>query len=138
VIDHVAENSQAAGTQPAEIAEATVLGFRVATTWKGLGEVLECLPIRKAVRELMEECRMLVLTRKLNEEIIITGEIQIQVLEVCGNRVRLGITAPENISIQRREICFDAPDMGHSPPVEPQVQRPSRGTGRRRETALVG
>lgn len=47
---------------------------------------------------------MLVLTRKLNEEILIDGgEIVIRVVDIRGGRVRLGIEAPQHVRIERRE-----------------------------------
>lgn len=50
---------------------------------------------------------MLVLTRSIGERLFIQdGEIKIQVLEVKGNQVRLGIEAPKNIAIHREEV-FD-------------------------------
>lgn len=47
---------------------------------------------------------MLVLSRKLNEEIVIDGEITVKVTSIEGRRVQLGIQAPKDISINRREI----------------------------------
>ena len=48
---------------------------------------------------------MLVLARKVNERIIIAGDIVITVLEVGrGGQVRLGITAPANVQIHREEV----------------------------------
>lgn len=47
---------------------------------------------------------MLVLTRRVDEGIIIAGNITIKVLAVEGNRVRLGITAGKEVSIMREEI----------------------------------
>lgn len=47
---------------------------------------------------------MLVLTRKTDEEIVIADNIRVKVLEVRGNKVRLGIVAPENISVHRAEV----------------------------------
>ena len=47
---------------------------------------------------------MLVLTRKLNESIIVGENIEIKVLEVKGEHVRLGIIAPQDISIYRKEL----------------------------------
>jgi carbon storage regulator len=47
---------------------------------------------------------MLVLTRKVGEEIVINGEIRVAVVLVRGNRVRIGIKAPTNVRIQRREL----------------------------------
>lgn len=47
---------------------------------------------------------MLVLTRKTNESIIIGDEIKVTVVEVRGDQVKLGITAPKRISVHREEI----------------------------------
>ncbi|MHC1749814.1 MAG: carbon storage regulator CsrA [Cellulosilyticaceae bacterium] len=47
---------------------------------------------------------MLALTRKLNEAIIINDNIEIKVLEISGDKVRLGISAPKEMSIYREEI----------------------------------
>ncbi len=47
---------------------------------------------------------MLVLTRQPNQEIIIGEDISIMVLAVSGDRVRLGITAPTEIPVHRKEV----------------------------------
>jgi carbon storage regulator len=47
---------------------------------------------------------MLVLTRKLHEEIIIDGGIRVSVLRIEGNRVRIGVSAPSELSIRRLEV----------------------------------
>lgn len=48
---------------------------------------------------------MLVLTRSIGERLFIQdGEIKIQVLEVKGNQVRIGIEAPKHIAIHREEV----------------------------------
>jgi carbon storage regulator len=47
---------------------------------------------------------MLVLSRKVGEAIIIDDHIRIVVVEVKGNQVRLGLTAPPDIRIDRQEI----------------------------------
>ena len=47
---------------------------------------------------------MLVLTRKVNQSIIINDEIEVVVLEVRGEQVRLGIRAPKNVLVHRKEI----------------------------------
>ena len=46
---------------------------------------------------------MLVLTRKLNESITIDGGIEVMVVAVHGNKVRLGFRAPADVAIQRTE-----------------------------------
>lgn len=51
---------------------------------------------------------MLVLTRRLNESIVINGDIVVTVLEVGRNgQVRLGIEAPRNYQIYRRELWLE-------------------------------
>ena len=48
---------------------------------------------------------MLVLTRSVGERLIINnGEIQLNVLEIKGNQVRIGINAPKHVSVHREEI----------------------------------
>jgi carbon storage regulator len=47
---------------------------------------------------------MLVLSRKRDERILIGNEIEVKVLSVQGNRVRLGITCPEDMRILRSEV----------------------------------
>lgn len=47
---------------------------------------------------------MLVLSRKPGSSIVINSDIYITVLEVQGQRVRLGIDAPSNMSVHRHEI----------------------------------
>ena len=47
---------------------------------------------------------MLCLTRKLNESLIISGGIKITVIAVRGDKVRLGIAAPDVVEIDREEI----------------------------------
>ncbi|MDM7461372.1 MAG: carbon storage regulator CsrA [Fimbriimonadales bacterium] len=50
---------------------------------------------------------MLVLTRKVNQSIMIGDDIEVIVLEVRGEQVRLGIKAPRTVTVHRREI-YDA------------------------------
>jgi carbon storage regulator len=47
---------------------------------------------------------MLVLTRKPDQSIMVGNEIEITVLEVRGEQVRLGIRAPRTVSVHRKEI----------------------------------
>lgn len=49
---------------------------------------------------------MLVLSRKPGEAIHIDGDIILKVVEVRGNRVRLGIEAPRSVGIERAEIVI--------------------------------
>ena len=47
---------------------------------------------------------MLVLSRKKNESIIIRDDIVITVVDVRGDKVRLGIDAPKDVPVHRREV----------------------------------
>ncbi len=47
---------------------------------------------------------MLVLTRKVNQSIIIGDDVEIVVLEVRGEQVRIGIKAPKTVGVHRKEI----------------------------------
>ncbi|MGE8080538.1 carbon storage regulator CsrA [Peribacillus loiseleuriae] len=47
---------------------------------------------------------MLVLTRKLNESIMIGNDIEITILAVEGEQIKLGINAPKQVEIHRKEI----------------------------------
>jgi len=47
---------------------------------------------------------MLVLTRKQNEAIVIDQRITVRLLRVQGNRIRIGIEAPEHVAIRRGEL----------------------------------
>ena len=47
---------------------------------------------------------MLVLSRKQNEQILIDGQIEIEVLSIKGNTVRLGISAPRDVKVLRGEL----------------------------------
>ena len=47
---------------------------------------------------------MLALTRKSGESIIIDGNIEITILDIKGDKVRIGINAPQNVTIHRKEV----------------------------------
>ncbi len=49
---------------------------------------------------------MLILTRYVNETIMIGDEVEITVLGVKGNQVRIGIDAPKDIQVHRAEIYY--------------------------------
>jgi carbon storage regulator len=50
---------------------------------------------------------MLVLSRKKNESIVINNDIKIVVVEIRGDKVRLGVEAPREVPVHRREV-YDA------------------------------
>lgn len=47
---------------------------------------------------------MLVLSRKKNESIVINNDITITIVEIRGDKVRLGIVAPKDVSVHRQEV----------------------------------
>ncbi len=61
---------------------------------------------------------MLVLSRKKDESIVINNDITIVVIEIRGDKVRLGVEAPKEVPVHRREV-FDAIVRG-----EPVTPRP--------------
>lgn len=63
---------------------------------------------------------MLVLSRKKNEVIMVGDDIQITVVEVRGDKVRLGISAPLNVPIHRLEVYNAIQyEQTHDVPSEP-------------------
>ena len=65
---------------------------------------------------------MLVLTRKRNQSIMIGDDIEVSVLSVAGEKVRLGIDAPRDIPVFRKEVYLEI-----------QQQRLEAGTSAREE-----
>jgi len=47
---------------------------------------------------------MLVLTRRVNESIVINDDVSVVVVEIRGDRVRLGIDAPKDVVVHRKEV----------------------------------
>jgi carbon storage regulator len=79
---------------------------------------------------------MLVLTRRPGQSIMIGDRVEVQVLSVAGEKVRLGITAPRDVSIFRNEVydriehesSGDAVDEGTNAAVADALERLSQGT----------
>ena len=63
---------------------------------------------------------MLVLTRKVNESLLIGDDIVITIVDIKGDKVRLGIEAPKEIPVARSEIA---------PQIMPARDAESRGPG---------
>jgi carbon storage regulator len=75
---------------------------------------------------------MLVLTRKSNQSIMIGDDIEVSVLSVMGEKVRIGIQAPQRIPVFRKEIYLEihreddvvsAEDDGHSPEARESLEK---------------
>jgi carbon storage regulator len=50
---------------------------------------------------------MLILSRKVNEKIMIGDDISVSIIEIRGDQIRLGVEAPKTIKVYRQEV-FDA------------------------------
>ena len=64
---------------------------------------------------------MLVLTRKINEEILVGSTIRVVVLKVNGGSVKLGLSAPREVAIYRKEMHNREPQAAR-PPAEDRRQ----------------
>jgi carbon storage regulator len=84
---------------------------------------------------------MLVLSRQRDESIMIGDDVEIIIVDVRGDKVRLGITAPKNIPVHRREI-YDAiqrekaehKEPGKQPEQEPQAKKQDKSKQQTQET----
>lgn len=57
---------------------------------------------------------MLVLTRKKDQSVIIDDKIEITILEIKGDQIRLGINAPKDVTILRKEIYQEVQEENRS------------------------
>lgn len=64
---------------------------------------------------------MLVLTRKLNQSIKIGDDVEITVIEVRGDQVRLGVTAPRNVAVHRNEVYLQIQQENRAASAAPTV-----------------
>jgi carbon storage regulator len=67
---------------------------------------------------------MLVLSRKKNESIVINNDITVTVVEIRGDKVRLGIVAPKEVPVHRQEVyeaIHGAKATADVPPAPPTV-----------------
>jgi len=56
---------------------------------------------------------MLVLSRRINERIDIGQDIHLTVVEICGDKVKLGIDAPRGVAVDRREVRISKEAENH-------------------------
>src|SRR3954453_3086262 len=65
------------------------------------------VPLRSLDRREARRNRMLVLTRKSNQSIMIGDDIEVSVLAIMGEKVRIGIQAPRDIPVFRKEVYLE-------------------------------
>lgn len=59
---------------------------------------------RKERKKRRKESDMLALSRKKNEAIVVNNNVEITILEIKGDQVKLGITAPREVPVYRKEV----------------------------------
>jgi carbon storage regulator len=72
---------------------------------------------------------MLVLSRKKNESIVINNDITVTVVEIRGDKVRLGIVAPKEVAVHRQEVweAIHNKEQPQTPPAPVVVNNESPG-----------
>jgi carbon storage regulator len=75
---------------------------------------------------------MLILSRKINEKIMIGDEISISIIEIRGDQVRLGVNAPKTVKVFRQEV-FDAIKAENKAAAESTPVLPELDLGAKRE-----
>ncbi|MDR2747137.1 MAG: carbon storage regulator CsrA [Treponema sp.] len=73
---------------------------------------------------------MLILSRKVNEKIMIGDDISISIIEVRGDQVRLGVDAPRSVKVFRQEV-FDAIKAENRAAAESKAKLPDIDLGGR-------
>jgi carbon storage regulator len=76
------------------------------------------------------ESGVLVLTRKSNQSIMIGDDIEISVLAVMGEKVRIGIEAPRSVPVFRREVYVEIQDDRDDTDDQEEVDRALQGMAR--------
>jgi carbon storage regulator len=64
---------------------------------------------------------MLVLTRRVGEEIVIDGNIRVTIVAINGNKIRLGIDAPPSVPVDRKEVHDRRAEFSAAPEAEPEL-----------------
>jgi carbon storage regulator len=75
---------------------------------------------------------MLILSRKINEKIMIGEDISVSIIEIRGDQVRVGVDAPKTVKVFRREV-FDAIKAENKAAAESTPVFPELDLGAKRE-----
>jgi carbon storage regulator len=69
---------------------------------------------------------MLVLTRRVGEEIVIAGNIRVKVVAILGRRIRVGITAPRSVPVSRLELLQQCSNGAAGQPPDDATPAPGK------------
>ena len=75
---------------------------------------------------------MLILSRKINEKIMIGDDISVSIIEIRGDQVRIGVDAPKNVKVFRQEV-FDSIKAENKAAAQSAVELPALGIDVKRE-----
>jgi len=75
---------------------------------------------------------MLILSRKINEKIMIGDDISVSIIEIRGDQVRIGVDAPKSVKVFRQEV-FDAIRAENQAASQSAVVLPALGIDAKRE-----
>src|ERR1700729_2601474 len=97
--------------------------------WAGVALRVGMTPLVLAAN--CREATMLVLTRKSNQSIMIGDDIEVSVLAIMGEKVRIGIQAPRDIPVFRKEVYIEIQQerLGSGKGVREEVDAALRGLG---------
>ena len=75
---------------------------------------------------------MLILSRKINEKIMIGDDISVSIIEIRGDQVRIGVDAPKSVKVFRQEV-FDAIKAENKAAAQSNVELPVLNIDAKRE-----
>ena len=75
---------------------------------------------------------MLILSRKINEKIMIGDDISVSIIEIRGDQVRIGVDAPKTVKVFRQEV-FDAIKAENKAAAQSAVELPALNIDAKRE-----
>ena len=90
---------------------------------------------------------MLILARKTNERIMIGDDIEVSIVDIKGDQVKLGIKAPKNVKVYRQEVFEAIQEENRSaaltsnrelPNLSGLTERSSASSGEKRDTGEAG
>jgi carbon storage regulator len=80
---------------------------------------------------------MLILSRRLGEQIVIAGEIRITIIAVKGNQIRVGVDAPPTVVVDRQEVAERKEAEGAGPVIGPYSTPYTRNRDRTRSLQTI-